>query len=796
MGIKLVRFKYFFFAAIALVILASIFISIISFNLPDYNQLNDYKPSVMTRIHNSEGSLIKEYSNEYRVFIPIDAVPKIVKDAFISAEDKNFYSHLGVDLTGIARALIINIKNISTNKRPQGASTITQQVAKNFLLSDELSLSRKIKEAILAIKIETAFTKDRILELYLNQIYLGSGTYGIAAASNKYFKKVLGDLTIEEVAYLAALPKAPSNYHPVKNYENALIRRNWVLSRMKDNNLISANEFNDAIKQKLVTKINKRDKKFSSNYYSEEVRRRIIAIFGEHELYNGGLSVRTSLNSKLQSVTTESLQSGLLSYDKRHGYRGVLENIPDKNWYKMISKIHTRPNIFDFARIVSIDKDNIRVEKKDKKIIKIHLNKNDWLRKYINNNYVGRKINDFAEIFKVNDIIYISISAKKNLYKIEQIPKINGAVIVMDPYSGRVMAMSGGFDFNLSSFNRAVQAKRQPGSAFKPFVYLSALENGFQPNTMILDAPFVIDQGKGLGKWKPENYGKEFYGPSPLRKGIEYSRNLMTIRIAQYLGMDKISEVANRSGALEEMPEILSMALGAGETTLIDITKAYASFVNGGEKIEPIFIDKIQNRRGKNVFKANLGECINCYLPYSDIDNKPKIKSDKKIIFSPANAYQITSMLKGAVDRGTGRKTKLSGIEIAGKTGTTNNNTDAWFIGYTSDLIIGVYTGFDIPKSLGKKETGSSIAVPIFKSIMEKYIALDNSLPFRIPEGIELIQTNLDTGKISTSKTNNSIYEAYGNNDKLSLYGETLIGLEGFRSIQVDEVSDDIYLIY
>jgi len=484
-----------------------------------------------------------------------------------------------------------------------------------------------------------------------------------------------------------------------------------------------------------------------------------------------------------------------MDYDKRHGYRGPLENIDDDRWHEIILKKALKPTLFKLARIKKVSSKKIYIEDKNKEVFLINLDQNKWLRKYINNNYVGKKVSNFNDIFAINDIIFFSKDIKGK-YKIEQLPKINGAAIIMEPYSGRVLAMTGGFDFRLSSFNRAVQAKRQPGSAFKPFVYLAALENGFQPNTMILDAPFVIDQGEKLGKWKPENYGKKFYGPSPLRKGIENSRNLMTIRIAQYLGMDKISEIANRSGVLEEMPEILSMALGAGETSLIDLTKAYASFVNGGEKVNPIFIDRIQDRRGTTIYRADLGQCENCLDSFSELNKVPNIINNKKNIFSASHAYQLTSMLKGAVDRGTGRKTRFKGIEIAGKTGTTNNNTDAWFIGYTSDLIIGIYTGFDKPVSLGKKETGSSVAVPIFQDIIGQYLNFNKSLPFRVPDGIELIKIDLDTGKIITSNDNNTIYEAFGKNDKISPYGETLIGSEGFKSIQVDEVNDDTYLVY
>jgi penicillin-binding protein 1A len=419
-----------------------------------------------------------------------------------------------------------------------------------------------------------------------------------------------------------------------------------------------------------------------------------------------------------------------------------------------------------------------------------------WAREHITGGYVGPKIVSANDVLKENDIIYVSIDHSDE-YILEQIPDINGGIVVMDPHSGRVVALSGGFDFRLSNFNRASQAKRQPGSAFKPFVYISALENGLQPNSLILDAPFVVDQGEKLGKWKPENYGKKFYGPSPLRKGIENSRNLMTIRIAQYLGMDKISEIANRVGIMNDMPEVLSMALGAGETTLINLTSAYASFVNGGKKIHPILIDRIQDRRGKNIFLADFGNCLNCSLPYIEELPSPVTENENKKIFDPVNSYQMVSILKGAIDRGTGRKTKIAGFEIGGKTGTTNKNTDAWFIGFTSDLIIGVYAGFDNPRTLGKRETGSSIAVPIFKDFLLSYYNEKKALPFKIPKGVELIQVNVDTGEVSLdARDDKTIYEAFRKSDKLVLDKKTLIGSGGFQIIQIEEEHEEEIVIY
>ena len=764
--------------------------------LPDFSSLQKYKPNVLTRVHSSDGTLVKEFSREYRIFVPIEDIPIQLKQAFISAEDKNFYKHFGIDGIGILKASIRNISNYLNERRPQGASTITQQVAKNFLLNDELSLRRKIKEALLAIKIEQVLKKDRILELYLNQIYLGSGTYGVAAASNRYFKKSLSELSIEEMAFLAALPKAPSRYHPKRNYEKAFDRRNYVLKRMFANDFLDEHELQTLLKKPLITELGIKKDYYSSEFFIEEIRKKIINIFDEETLYHGGLSVRTSLDTRTQSLADSALKNGLKNYDKRHGFKGPLNKLKNLD-LKLIKQKIKIPNSFFLARVKLIN-DN-------KAIIEVLINDEleegilsdyKWARKYINDDYVGPKIINIEDIIEKDDIIFVSNNSN-GTFSLEQIPEVNGAIIVMDPFSGRVLAMSGGFDFNLSNFNRALQAKRQPGSAFKPFVYMSALENGLQPNSLILDAPFVIDQGGDLGKWKPENYGKKFYGPTPLRIGIENSRNLMTIRIAQYLGMDKVSEIADRTGILNDMPKVLSMSLGAGETSLIKLTSAYASFVNGGKYLNPNIIDRIQDRRGKNIYLADFGSCENCRKPFIQDDPRPILETNQRSIFSPVNSYQMVSILKGAVDRGTGKKTKIENIEIAGKTGTTNNNSDAWFIGFSSEIIVGIYVGFDSPKSLGKRETGSSVALPIFKDFMTGYYEDDAPLPFIIPSGIELVQINHQTGQLS-SGTNDpkSIYEAFSKSDNLVNNFETLTGADGFKIIQVEEDLSDDYVLY
>ena len=793
---KLFSYRNFVILFTVLPITALITVLIFLNELPEFSSLKTYKPNVLTRVHSSDGTLVKEFSREYRIFIPIEDIPIQLKQAFISAEDKNFYNHFGIDGIGILKASIRNISNYLNERRPQGASTITQQVAKNFLLNDELSLRRKIKEALLAIKIEQVLEKDRILELYLNQIYLGSGTYGVAAASNRYFKKSLSELSIDEMAFLAALPKAPSRYHPKRNYEKAFDRRNYVLKRMFANDFLNKDQLETLLKKPLITELGKKKQYYSSKFFIEEIRKKIINIFDEETLYHGGLSVRTSLDTRTQSLADNALKNGLKNYDKRHGFKGPLNKFKNID-LKLIKQKIKIPDSFLLARVKFINDNKATIEVLINDDLKEgYLSDFKWARKYINDNYVGPKIDNVDDIVEKDDVILVSNNFN-GTFSLEQIPEVNGAIVVMDPFSGRILAMSGGFDFKLSNFNRALQANRQPGSAFKPFVYMSALENGLQPNSLILDAPFVIDQGGDLGKWKPENYGKKFYGPTPLRIGIENSRNLMTIRIAQYLGMDKVSEMANRTGILNDMPKVLSMSLGAGETSLIKLTSAYASFVNGGKHVYPNIIDRIQDRRGNNIYLADFGICENCTNPFIQEDPRPKLKTSQTSIFSPVNSYQMVSILKGAVDRGTGKKTKIENIEIGGKTGTTNNNTDAWFIGFTSEIIVGIYVGFDSPKSLGKRETGSSVALPIFKEFMTGYYEDDTPLPFVIPSGIELVQINHQTGQLSSGINDpKSIYEAFSKSDNLVNNFETLTGADGFQIIQVEEDLSDDYVLY
>jgi len=725
-----------------------------SSDLPDYKILSNYKPPTSSRVHSDQGQLIAEYALQKRLFIPYESIPKNVINSFLSAEDKNFFSHPGIDAKSITRATIKNIKNIYSNKRLEGASTITQQVAKNFLLTNEVSLKRKIKEAILAFRIERAYSKERIMELYLNQIYLGEGTYGVAAASLEYFDKAVSELNYEESAMLAALPKAPSKYNPYKSKKKAKIRRDFVLKNLYENSYITESEYKNLINKKIKIKKRKIELLEEANFYTEEVRRVISDTYGYDNLYKGGLSIRTPMNSDYQKETVKALRKGLESYDKRHGWRGAIKNIDSKNWKNQIEKFIIDKSLkWKIAKVIEVNKLSAKIETEDTEIGFINFKNVSWTRK-----------KSFDDILKLNDIIYVK-KIKKDKWSLKQLPKINGAIVVMDPYTGRVLAMSGGFSYNLSEFNRATQAKRQPGSAFKPFVYAAALENGFTPSTLVLDAPFVMDQGEGLKTWKPENYGKKFYGPSTLRTGIEKSRNLMTVRVAQQVGFEQISKVANSFGIYNDVPELLSVSLGSAETTLVRLTNAYCTFVNGGKKVNPIFIDRIQDRRGKTIFNSDKRKCVGCKeISYLE-EAVPFIKDDKGQIISSETAYQMTSLMEGVVKRGTGRKLRNLNIPLAGKTGTTNKNMDAWFLGFTSKLVIGVYVGFDVPKSLGKYETGAKAALPIFKSFVEKVVKKKDARPFKIPNNINLVLVDAETGLKADINTKKVIYESFKSKD-------------------------------
>ena len=723
-------------------------------NLPDYKFLKNYKPAVSSKVYSGDGELVNDFSSEKRIFVPYKAISEKVINSFLSAEDKNFFYHPGVDAKGVLRAVVNNISNIIASRRLEGASTITQQVAKNFLLTNEVSLNRKIKEAILAFRIERALSKERILELYLNQIYLGEGTYGVASASLEYFDKPISELSYEEAAMLAALPKAPSRYNPYKNIKLAKFRRDLVLKNLLENGYINESDYKEFTNNKISLKKRKKTFTEDTSYYVEDIRKDVVEKLGFDKVYKQGLNISTPINLDLQKIAIKSLREGLISYDKRRGWRGPIINSKRlDNWNKDINldKFRLEKSInWEIAIVIKIDKFFVDVETE---------NKENGIIKYENISWVKK---EFDQILKVGDIIYVE-KLKGNTFALRQLPEVNGGIVVMDPFTGRVLALSGGFSFKKSEFNRATQALRQPGSAFKPFIYALALENGYTPSTLILDAPLVLEQGSDLKMWKPENYGKKFYGPSTLRMGLEKSRNLMTVRIAQDLGLKKIVNFSKQLKIYEDPSELLSISLGSAETTLLKLTSAYSSFVNGGKLIMPIMIDRIQDSEGNTIFNNEKRKCINCDQISYLSENYPNIRDEFLQIFSSETAYQMTSILEGTVQNGTGKNLKDLNLDIGGKTGTTNSNTDTWFIGFTSKLVIGAYVGFDNPKSLGKYETGAKTALPIFKNFVKNAVKKEEARPFKVADNIIMKVIDPITGKKPSSSTKSTIIEAYKN---------------------------------
>ena len=721
-------------------------------NLPDYKFLKNYKPPVSSKVYSGEGELVSDFSSEKRIFVPHNSISEKVINSFLSAEDKNFYSHPGVDAKGVLRAIINNISNIMLSKRLEGASTITQQVAKNFLLTNEVSLNRKIKEAILAFRIERALSKNRILELYLNQIYLGGGAYGVASASLEYFDKSISELNYGEAALLAALPKAPSRYNPYKNIELAKFRRDLVLKNLYENNYIDKIRYEEFVNKEIILK--KRKKAFAedTSYYVEDIRKDVVDQLGFDKVYKEGLNISTPINLNLQKIAIESLREGLVSYDKRKGWRGPL--LRDKeldNWKDKLDAFRLEKSInWNLAIVKKINKFSAEI---------VTENGFNGVIKYENISWIKK---DFNEILQIGDVIYTK-NISDNIFSLKQLPLVNGGIVVMDPFTGRVLALSGGFSFKKSEFNRATQASRQPGSAFKPFIYALALENGYTPSTLILDAPLVLEQGSDLKLWKPENYGKKFYGPSTLRMGLEKSRNLMTVRIAQDLGLKKIVNFSKKLGIYDNPSELISISLGSAETTLLKLTSAYCSFVNGGKLVKPIMIDRIQDSEGNTIFNNEKRKCVNCDQISFLSKNYPIIKDEFFQIFSPQTAYQMTSILEGTVQNGTGKNLKDLNLDLGGKTGTTNGNTDAWFVGFTSKLAIGVYVGSDNPRSLGRYETGAKTALPIFKNFVKNSVKKEDARPFKVADGILMKVIDPVTGKKALSESKSTIIESYKN---------------------------------
>jgi penicillin-binding protein 1A len=729
-------------------------------DLPDYQQLQNYEPAVMTRVHAADGQLLAEYARERRLHIPIQAVPKLVINAFIAAEDKNFWEHGGLDFSGIARAVMAYVQNYGSGRRPQGASTITQQVAKNFLLSSEVSWTRKIKEALLAMKIERAFSKERILELYLNEIYLGMGAYGVAAASLLYFNKSVHELNVQEAAYLAALPKGPNNYHPFRKREEAIARRNYVLDRMVEDRFITAQQGDQAKREPLVVTTRSTGAQIpASEYFAEEVRRYIHDRYSEKKLYEGGLSVRTTLDPHLQKTARQALVDGLVKYDEGTGYRGPIQKIAvSGDWGARLAEIRALSDIapWRLAVVLEVHDQGARIGfqpgrepggalVRDREYGVVTMDGVRWAKPAAGPSR-GKAPARVGQVLEVGDVIYVDPVGRDGQFRLRQVPEVSGAIIALDPHTGRVFAMVGGFSFDQSQFNRATQALRQPGSSFKPLVYAAALDNGYTPSSVVLDAPIEIDTGSGT--WRPENYEGKFYGPSTLRFGIERSRNVMTVRLAQDLGMPLISEYAKRFGIYDNLPPYLSFVLGAGETTLLKMVSAYAMFDNGGRRITPTLIDRIQDRYGRTVYRHDQRECKGCGAERWDANQatEPTLIDRRERVLDPITAYQITSMMEGVVQRGTATVVRDVGKPIAGKTGTTNDEKDAWFIGFSPEMVVGVYIGYDKPKHLGRGGTGGTLAAPIVRDFLKVALADRPAVPFRVPAGIKLVRVNPRTG--------------------------------------------------
>ena len=763
-------------ALAAMGVLAGIFyVYTITRDLPSVEALQNYSPPVTTRVYAGNGTVLGEYARESRIFIPAAFIPKLVSEAFTSAEDRNFYNHPGIDPSGILRAAVKDVGLVVEGRRPQGASTITQQVARDFLLNSDVKFSRKIREAILAIRIDATYPKEKILELYLNEIYLGEHSYGVAAAALNYFGKSLDELDISEVAYLAALPKGPANYDPRFYHAAAVDRRNWVIGQMADNGYITDAQAKAAQAEPLVTQMRALGSQTADvDYYVEEVRRQLYKQFGAKSLYDGGLQVRASLDTRLQNYAVAALRSGLVRYDRRHGWRGAKNHVDTAgDWKAALAKITADPktltgiDTWRIAVALNYSGKDIALGFADGSTGTLPYDGYKWARQELKDQTWGAVPTTPQQVAKPGDVLYVEPEGKPGEYGLRQIPEVNGAIVAMDPHTGRVLALSGGFSYATSQFDRAMQAQRQPGSSFKPFVYAAALENGYTPASKVLDAPFVMDMGPGQGIWRPDNFEKgNFLGDTTLRRGVELSRNVMTVRLAYQLGMDKVVPIPIRFGVYDKLPPLLANSLGAYETTLIRMVTGYSEFVNGGKKINPSLIDRIQDRNGRTIWRHDARNCEGCNDAGWHDQQEPLLSDTREQVIDPRTAYQIVSILEGVVQRGTGQSVKAVGKPLAGKTGTSQDSQSVWFIGFSPDLAAGVYVGFDDPRTLGKDaigedEQGATVSAPIFRDFMKGALADSPPTPFRVAPGIEQVSINALSGELSPPGSPGSIMEAF-----------------------------------
>ena len=777
-------FVYAGFVAAALAVmgvLAAVFyVYTITRDLPGVEALQNYSPPVTTRVYAGNGAVLGEYARESRIFIPSSYIPKLVAQAFTSAEDRNFYSHPGIDPSGILRAGIKDVGLVLEGRRPQGASTITQQVARNFLLNSDVKFSRKIREAILAIRIDATYPKEKVLELYLNEIYLGEHSYGVGAAALNYFGKSLDELDIAEVAYLAALPKGPANYDPRFYHAAAVERRDWVIGQMEENGYITDAQAKAAQAEPLTTQMRALGSQAADvDYYVEEVRRQLYKQYGEKALYDGGLQVRASLDTQMQNYAVSALRSGLVRYDRRHGWRGAKIHVDATgDWKGALVKIVSDPKTqtgietWKLAVVLGYSGKNITIGFTDGSSGAIPYDGYKWARPELKDQTWGAVPDRPQLVAKPGDVLYVEPidpkdGGKPGDFGLRQIPEVNGAIVAMDPHTGRVLALSGGFSYATSQFDRAMQAQRQPGSSFKPFVYAAALDNGYTPASKVLDAPFEKDMGPGQGMWRPDNFEKgEFLGDTTLRRGVEQSRNVMTVRLADELGMDKVVPYPIRMGVYDKLAPMLAMSLGAGETTLIRMVTGYSEFVNGGKKITASLIDRIQDRNGRTIWRHDARNCEGCNDAGWHDQEEPLLADNREQILDPRTAYQMVSILEGVIQRGTGQSIKVVGKPLAGKTGTSQDSQSVWFIGFSPDLAAGVYVGFDDPRTLGKDsigqdEQGATVSAPIFRDFMKNALADMPPTPFRIAPGIEQITINAISGDPVPPGSPGAITEAF-----------------------------------
>ena len=799
--IRLIGYFFGIGVMLALVVAAGVafYIGTISKDLPDYEVLARYEPPVTTRVHASDGALMAEFARERRLYLPVQAIPDRVKAAFLSAEDKNFYQHPGIDILSLFRAVATNVQNIGSGRRPVGASTITQQVAKNFLLDSSQTYDRKIREMILSFRIEQAYSKDRILELYLNEIFFGLGSYGIAGAALTYFDKSVNELTISEMAYLAALPRGPTNYHPYRHTERAIERRNWVIDQMVANGFVEAEEAAQAKAEPLGVSPRRGGTYMEAGeYFTEEVRREMIARYGENALYEGGLSVRTTLDPDMQLQARKALQNGMIRYDTLRGFRGPVAEVElGDDWGVAVSEVSGLADVPEWRSAVVLEAADGSVSVglqprrqasgelvEDRETATLAVADMEWaLRHTVDGQRV--RASSIGEVLQPGDVVYVEEKADGG-YLLRQVPEVSGGMVAMDPHTGRVLAMVGGFSYAQSEFNRATQAMRQPGSSFKPILYAAALDNGYTPASVVDDAPITIRVGNDV--WEPKNYGGDFAGPSTLRMGIERSRNLMTVRLANDMGMDIVAEYAERFGVYDKMLPVLAMSLGSGETTVMRMVSAYAVMANGGRYIQPSLVDRIQDRYGKTVFKHDQRVCHGCNAASWEEQAEPELIDERDQVLDPMTAYQITSMMEGVVQRGTATTLAELGHPIAGKTGTTNDSRDAWFVGYTPDLVVGLYVGYDQPRTLGNGATGGGLAAPIYKEFMAEVLKDKTPVAFRVPEGMQQIAINRQTGMRANQGEGGVIMEAFkpGTGPADSYW---VIGMDGATAERAREIS-------